>query len=115
MGGQAIIMAKWRRKQQKQQVTPVAPDGATVAEVGPPVEPEPEGEVAPGQVWEGVVVPDRPVNILSLRPGAVLPALVIDGPFNDGTGHWSAGFVGERGTKIRVDLEMLKTGKLRSA
>lgn len=126
-------MAKWR----KQQSAPKAPEVPPVptqeeiledldkalnvmAGVGPDcptidkdTPPEPVAPIQPGQVWEGVVVPDRPVNVLGLRPGAALPPLVIDGPFTDGTGHWSAGFEGERGTKIRVDLEMLQTGRLR--
>lgn len=107
-------MAKWsKQKQSAPVVPPVGPDCASVSETGPAPEPKPAGLIWPGQVWEGVVVPDRPVNILSLRPGAVLPPFVIDGPYTDGSGHWSAGFVGERGTKIRVDEEMLRTGVLR--
>lgn len=107
-------MAKWSKQKQPAPGAPsVGPDCASVWETGPAPEPKPAGMIQVGQVWEGVVVPDRPVNILSLRPGAVLPPFVIDGPYNDGSGHWSAGFVGERGTKIRVDEEMLKTGRLR--
>lgn len=121
-------MAKWRKQKHDQQQPPepkseqdskldlaeqTGPDCATASETGPAPDPKPAGMIQVGQVWEGVIVPDRPVNILSLRPGAVLPPFVIDGPYTDGSGHWSAGFVGERGTKIRVDEEMLRTGRLR--
>lgn len=108
-------MAKWsKRNQPASKAEPLAPDCATMWETGPAPEQKPVGAIQAGQIWEGVVVPDRPVNVLALRVGAVLPPIVIDGPFTDGSGHWSAGFVGERGTKIRVDEAMLKTGRLRS-
>jgi len=36
----------------------------------------------------------------------------VETPYGDG--RWMACFVGERATKIEVDAEMLKTGKLRA-
>lgn len=69
-------------------------------------------ELASGQVYEGVVVPDRAINRLGLRPGGVLPPLVLQTPYGDG--RWMAGFVGEEGTHVDVDAEMLATGKRRT-
>jgi len=70
------------------------------------------GVIARGQVYDGVLVPDRPINKMGLRPGARLNPLEIETPYGDG--RWMACFVGERATKIEVDAEMLKTGKLRA-
>jgi hypothetical protein len=78
------------------------------AEPPPPKDP---GAIEVGQVYDKVVVPNRPINKLGLRPGAVLPPLVIQASYGDG--RWMAGFLGELATKIEVDTEMLKSGKLR--
>lgn len=69
-------------------------------------------ELAAGQVYENVVVPNRPINRLGLRPGAVLKPIVLQKAYGDG--RWMAGFVGETGTHIDVDAEMLATGRLRA-
>lgn len=108
---------KWRLQRQpnqKPEFTPIGPDAPTAEELASDDGPEDTDALAPGQIWEDVIVPDRSVNILGLRPGSKLPPLQLDGPFHDATGHWAAGFVGERGTKIRVDEEMLRTGKRRA-
>jgi len=108
---------KWRLQRQQSQrpeFAPIGPDAPTVGEIASddgPDGPEDTDVIAAGQVWEDVVVPDRSVNVLGLRPGSKLPPIQIDGPFHDATGHWAAGFVGERGTKIRVDEEMLRRGR----
>jgi hypothetical protein len=76
---------------------------------------DPDG-IAPGQVYEGVVVPDRPINQLGLKPGARLNPIVIEAPYTQtNDGWWFAIFEGEgsTGVKLYVDAEMLKTGKLR--
>lgn len=76
---------------------------------------DPDG-IAPGQVYEGVKVPDRKINVMGLTPGAVLGPLVIEAPYTDtNDGWWFAFFEGEgcTGIKLYVDAEMLKTGKLR--
>lgn len=87
----------------------LAQDGATAVKREPP-KPDPDG-IAPGQIYDGAIVPDRKINRLGLRPGAKLPAIMIEVKRDDGT--WMASFVGERASKIDVDAQMLKTGKLR--
>lgn len=72
--------------------------------------------IAPGQVYEGVKVPDRAINTMGLTPGATLGPLVIDAPYTQtNDGWWYAFFEGEgcTGITLYVDAEMLKTGKLR--
>lgn len=72
--------------------------------------------IVPGQVYEGVKVPDRPINVMGLTPGAVLGPLVIEAPYTQtNDGWWIAFFEGEgcTGIKLYVDAEMLKSGKLR--
>ena len=107
---------KWLHRQtQPTAAPPIGPDAPTVDtgedDKTPGLE-ETDG-IAAGQIWDGCIVPDRPVNVLSLTPGAKLGPLLVEGPSDDGTGHYCASFVGETMTKIRVDAEMLKSGKLR--
>lgn len=98
-------------------VPPIGPDAPTVGSIASEEAPReassPQSGLVAGQVWEGVIVPDRPVNVLALRPGAVLAPLVLDTPCRDGTDHWFAHFLGESVTTLRVDEEMCKTGRLR--
>jgi len=94
-------------------VPPLAKDGAIAANPDALQAPKPDAKgISKGQVWVDVVVPDRPINKMGLRPGARLNPLEIETPYGDG--RWMACFVGERATKIEVDAEMLKTGKLRA-
>jgi hypothetical protein len=109
---------KWFPPQQQPKPTPappappLEPDQALVD--NPTAAPEDLGNgIAVGQIWEDVIVPDRAVNVIQLQPGAKLLPLLVEGRFDDGTGHLCASFVGEACTKIRVDAEMLKTGRLR--
>jgi len=111
----------WLRRQAQQQPgaptvePPIGPDAPTIEdEEDDTPEVESTDGIEVGQIWEDVIVPDRPVNVLSLTPGAKLQPLLVEGPFDDGTGDWCVSFVGEAITKIRADAEMLKTGKLRS-
>jgi hypothetical protein len=109
---------KWmNRNTQQNAAPPIGPDAPTIDDGDDddktPTLEETDG-IAAGQIWDGVVVPDRSVNVLSLTPGAVLGALMVDGPFNDGASQWCASFVGEQMTKIKVDAAMLKTGRLRT-
>lgn len=117
----------WLRRQAQQQPgaptvePPIGPDAPTIehdpydnGDSSETPEPEFTDGIEAGQIWEDVIVPDRPVNVLSLTPGAKLQPLLVEGPFDDGTGDWCVSFVGEAITKIRADAEMLKTGKLRS-
>lgn len=90
-------------------VKPLAQDGATAVKREPP-KPDPDG-IAPGQIYDDVIVPDRKINRMGLRPGAKLPAIMVEVKREDGT--WMASFVGERASKIDVDAQMLKTGRLR--
>jgi hypothetical protein len=105
---------KWmhRNPQQPSAAPPIGPDAPTV-DLGDSLAPESTDGICTGQIWDGVIVPDRTVNVMALTPGAKLGALLVEGPFDDGTGHWCASFVGEAMTKLRVDAEMLKTGKMR--
>jgi hypothetical protein len=109
---------KWLHRQPQHPAAPLAPpigpDAAQIEDDEDVLDEVSADGVAPGQVWEGVIVPNRAVNVLSLTPGSKLLPLRIDGPFNDGTNHYCASFVGESMTKIRVDAEMLKTGKMRA-
>lgn len=94
-------------------VPPLAKDGAIASNPGALGPPKPDATgIARGQVYENVEVPNRPINKLGLRPGALLKPLEVESPYGDG--RWMACFVGERMTKIDVDAEMLKTGKLRA-
>ena len=109
---------KWLQRKPQQTSTPLAPpigpDAAQIEDAEEDILDEASADgIKAGQIWDGCVVPDRPVNVLSLTPGAKLGALHVDGPFDDGSGHWCVSFVGEAMTKIRADAEMLKTGKLR--
>ena len=110
----------WLRKQEQQLANPaldppIGPDAAQIESAEEDILDEASADgIAVGQIWDDVIVPDRPVNVLSLTPGAKLGALRVDGPFDDGTGHWCVSFVGEAMTKIRADAEMLKTGRLRA-
>jgi hypothetical protein len=90
---------------------PINPDAARVDQPEEPPIVDPDG-IQPGQVYDGVVVPDRKINIIGLRPGSILPAIMTEAPYGDG--RWMCSFVGERGTKINADAEMLRTGKMRS-
>ncbi len=91
---------------------PLAKDGAIASNPGALGPPKPDANcIARGQVYDDVEVPNRPINKLGLRPGALLKPLEVESPYGDG--RWMACFVGERMTKIDVDAEMLKTGKLR--
>ncbi len=97
----------------KETLVPLAQDGAIAIKPTPPAPPVPDKDgIAPGQIDEGVVVPDRPINRLGLRPGAVLPPIQTEVPYGDG--RWMCSFVGERMSKIDADAEMLKTGKRRA-
>jgi len=68
--------------------------------------------IAVGQIWDGVRVSAKPhVNRLGLTAGAKLPAVRVlsrEGQL------WVCGFVGERGSQIHADDEMLLTGKVRA-
>lgn len=116
----------WLRRQAQamhESVRPIGPDAPTVDAVASEEAEEeqdeeeqttePEGDIRVGQIWEGVVVPNRPINMLGLRVGATLNPLLVVKRFDDGTGHWACTFVGESVTSIRVDEEMLKSGRLR--
>ena len=102
---------------QSRMPAPIGPDAPTVdsiaSEDAPAAASAPHSGLVAGQVWEGVVVPDRPINVLALRPGAVLPPIVLDTPCRDATDDWFAHFLGESVTTLRVDEAMVKTGGLR--
>jgi hypothetical protein len=102
---------QWQPSQTSAQ-SPAIDDDATpeIEEITPPPEPDPNA-LAAGQVYDGVLVPDREINILQLPKGYKLPAIVLEGPYvKSGVDWWIASFVGESCTKLYVDAEMLATG-----
>ena len=99
-------MAKWSDKnQEKQQHIGDGRPGVDEAKL-------PKAEFAAGQIWEGVIVPNRPINLLSFCPGSRLPPLVLEG--DCGGGRWQTSVLGESCQKVMADEEMLRTGKVRA-
>ncbi len=102
-------MSKKNRRFWPQQQTPSTPPAETGDDDTPA--PDPNAPAA-GQVYDGVVMDDRPINIHGFRPGHVLGPIVLEAPYEQGDeGWWIASFVGESVTKVYVDGKMLATGK----
>lgn len=74
----------------------------------PPIDPK---SLAAGQIYDGVIVPDRDINVMQLPPGYTLPAIVLESPYTQGgKDWWIACILGESCTKVYVDAKMLATG-----
>lgn len=106
-----------KNKNRPWQPAPTSSQPPIIPDDEPTPEPETEADpnaIAAGQVYDGVLVPDREINILQLPKGYKLASIVIDGPYvKAGVDWWIASFVGESCTKLYVDAEMLATGMRR--